>query len=98
MPEKSNGKGQTKCSSWFSRLGVGRGANDATLRIFTVKKQGRRPRHNQGRGASKDEEEALKCSFDFSIDLILPAALWPGVDSAYNRNEYQESSLGVKGG
>jgi hypothetical protein len=37
-------------------------------------------------------------SLDFSIDLILPAALWPGVDSASNRNEYQESSWGVKGG
>jgi hypothetical protein len=30
----------------------------------------------------------------FSIDLIFPA----GVDSASNRNEYQESSWGVKGG
>jgi hypothetical protein len=28
----------------------------------------------------------------FSIELILPAALGPGVDSASNRNEYQESS------
>jgi hypothetical protein len=28
-------------------------------------------------------------SFDFSIDLVLPAALCPGVDSACNRNEYQ---------
>jgi hypothetical protein len=36
-------------------------------------------------------------SLDFSIDLILPAALCPGVDSASNRNEYQESSWGVKG-
>jgi hypothetical protein len=27
-----------------------------------------------------------------AIDLILPAALGPGVDSACNRNEYQESS------
>jgi hypothetical protein len=32
-------------------------------------------------------------SLDFSIYLILPA----GVDSASNRNEYQESSWGVKG-
>jgi hypothetical protein len=32
-------------------------------------------------------------SLDFSIDLILS-----GVDSAYNRNEYQESPGGVKGG
>jgi hypothetical protein len=30
----------------------------------------------------------------FSIDLILPTALWPGVDSASNRNEYQEYSWG----
>jgi hypothetical protein len=30
----------------------------------------------------------------FSIDLILPAALGPEVDSASNRNEYQESSWG----
>jgi hypothetical protein len=36
-------------------------------------------------------------SMDFSIDLILPAALLPGVDSASNRNEYQEFSWGVKG-
>jgi hypothetical protein len=34
----------------------------------------------------------------FSADLILPAALWPAVDSAFNRNEYQESSWGVKEG
>jgi hypothetical protein len=29
-------------------------------------------------------------SLDFLIYLILPAAYGPGVDSAYNRNEYQE--------
>jgi hypothetical protein len=33
---------------------------------------------------------------DFLIYLILPAALWPWVDWASNRNEYQESSWGVK--
>jgi hypothetical protein len=33
-------------------------------------------------------------SLDFSIDFILPAALWPGVDSAFDRNYYQESSGG----
>jgi hypothetical protein len=35
-------------------------------------------------------------SLDFFIDIILPAALWPEVDSASNRNEYQEYFLGVK--
>jgi hypothetical protein len=33
-------------------------------------------------------------SLDFSIDLILQAHYDPGVDSASNRNEYQESSWG----
>jgi hypothetical protein len=37
-------------------------------------------------------------SLDFAVNLILPAALWPWVDSASNRNEYRESSWGVKGG
>jgi len=32
----------------------------------------------------------------FFIDIILPAALWPWVDSASNRNKYQECFLGVK--
>jgi hypothetical protein len=36
--------------------------------------------------------------FFFSIYLIFPAALGPGVGSASNRNEYQESSWGVEGG
>jgi len=30
----------------------------------------------------------------FFIDIILPIALWPWVDSASNRNEYQEYFLG----
>jgi len=33
-------------------------------------------------------------SLEFFIDIILPAALWPGLDSASNRNEYQEYLLG----
>jgi hypothetical protein len=36
-------------------------------------------------------------SLDFSIGLSQPH-YGPGVDSASNRNEYQESSWGVKGG
>jgi len=35
-------------------------------------------------------------SLKFFIDIILPAALYPGVDSASNRNEYREYFLGVK--
>jgi len=36
-------------------------------------------------------------SLEFFIDIIVPAALWHyGVDSASNRNEYQEYFLGVK--
>jgi len=35
---------------------------------------------------------------EFFIDIILPAVLWPGVDSASNRNEYQEYFLVSKGG
>ena len=31
---------------------------------------------------------------EFLIDLILPAALWPGVDSASYKNKYQEYFLG----
>jgi len=37
-------------------------------------------------------------SLEFFIDLILPLALWPWVDSAYNGNEYQEHFLGGKEG
>jgi hypothetical protein len=36
-------------------------------------------------------------SLDFSINLILPAHYGPWVDSASNRNEYQESFWGDKG-
>jgi hypothetical protein len=35
---------------------------------------------------------------EFFINIILPIALWPWVDSASNRNEYQEHFLGGKGG
>jgi hypothetical protein len=42
-------------------------------------------------GSSPDE-------VDFSIDIILQAALWPWVNSASNRNEYQEPSWVIKGG
>ena len=37
-----------------------------------------------------------KGSLEFFVDIILPAHYGPGVDSAFNRNEYQEYFLGVK--
>ena len=36
------------------------------------------------------------CQRNFFIHIILPATLWPGVDSTSNRNEYQDYFLGVK--
>jgi hypothetical protein len=35
---------------------------------------------------------------DGVFDIILPAALWPWIDSATSRNEYQEYFLEDKGG
>jgi hypothetical protein len=32
---------------------------------------------------------------EFFIDIIIPAAFGPGVESASNENEYQEYFLGV---
>ena len=37
-------------------------------------------------------------SMEFFIDIILPTALWPWIDSASNKNEYQEYFLASKGG
>jgi hypothetical protein len=35
-------------------------------------------------------------SLELFFDIILPPALWPGVDTVSNINEYQEYFLGVK--
>jgi hypothetical protein len=48
--------------------------------------------------AGRSRDRIPMRSLDSSIDLILPDNYGPGVDSARNRNEYQESSLRVKGG
>jgi hypothetical protein len=46
-------------------------------------------------GRSQDQ---IPTRWIFSIYLILPATICPGFDSACNRNEYQESSWGLKRG
>jgi hypothetical protein len=46
--------------------------------------------------ASRKVGVRFPMSFDFSIDLILPAVYGLGVDSASNRNEYYESFLGLR--
>jgi hypothetical protein len=53
----SKGRGQTKCSPWSSRLGIGRGENDPITEKLTVTKPSRRPRPAQGFSARKEEEE-----------------------------------------
>jgi len=51
------------------------------------------PRHKpEGRGF-----ESRWCHWNYSL-TILPAALWPWVESALNRNEHQEYFLVDKGG
>jgi hypothetical protein len=48
---------------------------------------------SEGRGF-----DSLWCHWDFSLTLSFQAYYVPGVDSAPNRNEYQEYFLGGKGG
>jgi len=38
----------------------------------------------------------VSLEFFSDVRVIFPVALWPGVDSASNRNEYQVYFLGVK--
>jgi hypothetical protein len=40
--------------------------------------------------AEKSLDQFLIVSLEFLIDIILLAALWPWVNLASNRNEYQE--------
>jgi hypothetical protein len=46
----------------------------------------------EGRGFDTREENEF-----FSINLILPDALGPRVDSASNRNEYQKQKRNISG-
>jgi len=41
------------------------------------------------------ELDSRWCHWNFSIDLILPTHYGSGVDSASNRNKYQEYFMGV---
>jgi hypothetical protein len=50
MPNRSNGKGQTNCSPWSSRMGVGRGANDATPKRTIATKPPEPMEKNHGGG------------------------------------------------
>jgi hypothetical protein len=49
MPGRSKDRGHTKCSSWSSRLGGGRGANDPTTEKLTVTK----PSHGGGEDSDR---------------------------------------------
>jgi hypothetical protein len=62
IPDSSKGKGQTKCSLWSSRLGVGRWAYYPTPEKLTVTKPRRRPRSTQGCSGSEEEENSLSRS------------------------------------
>jgi hypothetical protein len=50
MPERSKGRGQTKCTLWSSRLGVGLGANNSTPERSTVTKLPEPMEEDHGRG------------------------------------------------
>jgi hypothetical protein len=69
MPDGSKGRGQMKCSPWSSRLGVGCGANDPTLKEFTGMKPWRRLRPTQGCNASK-KEKCCKYEVFFLIFIL----------------------------
>jgi hypothetical protein len=56
MPDRSKSRGLMKCSPWSTRFGVRHGANDPTLKKFTVTKPCRMPRPTHGCSARKEEE------------------------------------------
>jgi hypothetical protein len=64
MPDRSEGRGQAKCSFWSSTLGVGHGADNPTLEESTVTKPWRKPRPTQGCSASKKEVVVLWANND----------------------------------
>jgi hypothetical protein len=64
VPNKSKGRGQTKCSTWSSRLGVGRGAKNHTLEKSVTKppetmQNDRRLRPIEDCSPSKEEKRII---------------------------------------
>jgi hypothetical protein len=56
MPDRSKGRGKTKCIPWSSRFGLGLKANVPTPEKFTVMKPRRSPKPTRGCSASKEED------------------------------------------
>jgi hypothetical protein len=54
IPDRRKGRGQTNCSHWSSRFGVGRGAKDSIPEEFSVTIPWRRLRPTQGCSDSKE--------------------------------------------
>jgi hypothetical protein len=58
MPYRSKGKGQTKCSPWSSRLGVGREAKHPTPEKSTVAKSPEPMEEHHGGGQDPHRDVA----------------------------------------
>jgi hypothetical protein len=60
MQNRSKGKTEKKCSSWYSRLGFWFGANDSTLEKFTVTKLTEtKPDGTEDHGGGQDPHRVL---------------------------------------
>jgi hypothetical protein len=69
MSDKSNDRGQMKCSSRSSRLSFGRWANDPTPEIFTFTKTWKEAKTHTGFRASKEEEEGTNLKTRIIVEL-----------------------------